>query len=44
MQLTVFAMLTLPLPDNCPAAPKSDLWARWQVYAEESTEVVDHSA
>ena len=44
MQLTVFAMLTLLPPDNCPAAPKSDLWARWQVHAEESTEVIDHSA
>ena len=44
LQLTVFAMLILFLPDSSTAAPKSDLWARWQVYAEESTDVVDHSA
>ena len=44
MQLTMYAMLSLLLPDSCPAAPKPDLWPRWQVYAEESIEVIDHSA
>jgi len=44
LQLTVFAILSLILPNSCPAAPKPDLWPRWQVHAEESTDVIDHSA
>ncbi len=44
LQLTVFAIVSLLLPESCPAAPKPDLWPRWQVHAEESGDVIDHSA
>ena len=44
MLLAMSAVLSLLLPDNCPAAPRPDLWPRWQTHAEESIEVVDHSA
>ncbi len=44
LPLIVLAIAGLLLPENCPAAPKPDLWPRWQVHVEESVEVIDHSS
>ena len=44
LSFIIAALVALVASANATAAPKTDLWSRWQVFDADSTTEVDHSA